>query len=260
MKNKNIPLLIGIFIMLIGSLLPSIRIASENISFIKDNGILLIILILSMLILLKLEKKEYIYIPSTISLVVILRFIVKNINRLKQINELYNCYAAYQYGLIILIIGNILVLLALTLSLINIKEILEKQKEKKVSHETTKDGKIKFNKIIIKVDNEKTKTKKEKKVKTNKKQIKILQILKTKLTSLKSKNKIKKLSITKFKDDNKVTLSKKTVVKVPVIDIQKWTRNEICCLNCGATVNTTSEYCFLCDCKIKLKDKEKQIS
>lgn len=240
--KKRLLLIIGIVLMLLGLFLPSIRIANENISFIKENGLLPLILIISMILLVKLEKKEFIFIPSTIMVVIIAKFILKNIDRLKQINELYNSYAKYQYGLIILIIGNILVLVSLILSLldfdiikekindIKLKRIERKEKTEKISKETSKDGKIKFNKIVVKVDNKNT--------------------LKKKFQNWNLRKKTKKLSISKF-NDNKVN-NKTITTEVPVIDIKKWTRSSICCSNCGATVKTTSEYCFLCDCKIKL--------
>ena len=245
MKKNNISIIFGIVIMLIGSLLPSIRIASENINFIKENGILIILLIIGMLILLKLKKKEYIYIPATISLVIIVRFIVQNIKRLRQINELYNCYAAYQYGIAVLLIGNLLTIIFLTLSLIDKQAILEKIKSKKVYNETTEDGKIKFNKMIVKVDNN---------VK-RKKESKLINFFKLKITKLMFRKRNKKLSITRFRDDD-LGLDEEFV---PVIDISKWTRSEVCCLNCGATVSTNSDYCFLCDSKITLNKKEKEV-
>ena len=256
--KKNRILIIGIILMIIGLFLPSIRIANENINFLKETGILPLLLVAAMAILLKLQKKEFIYIPSAILLVVIVKFIVTNINRLKQINNLYGSYAEYQYGLVVLIIGNVLVITALTIQLLNtygilstIKEklaskkqkehkiIKTKEKNKKLMQETTKDGKIKFNKITVKVENKMPK-----------------QTLKSKIMNIKLKKKTKKLSITKF-DNEKIQTNKKLITTtVPVIDIQKWTRSSICCSNCGATVKTTSDYCFLCDCKIKLKEKD----
>lgn len=265
----------------IGTLLPSVRIAQENISFLKENGSLIIILVAAMFVLLKLNQEKLITIPSIISIYVIIKFISDNNSRLNEIKELYNCYAAYQYGIIVMILGNLIILTILTIEILkninfktktkklkekisnskemvtkntnNIKEklsynhIIEKiSVNKKVSHETTKDGKISFNKITVKCDKP-TKKKITLKEKINEIKIKLLQkkILK------------RNLSISKYKDEE--TSTPKTY-NVPVIDIQKWTNSDICCSNCGATVHTTSEYCFLCDCKIKLKNETKQTS
>ena len=104
--RKNIKYIIGIVLIFIGTLLPAIRIAQENISFLKDNGPLMIIIAGIMFLLIKLEKKEFITIPSIMSVVLIIKFIFDNANRLKQINTMYNCYAKFQYGLIIILIGN----------------------------------------------------------------------------------------------------------------------------------------------------------
>ena len=62
--KKNIVIALGIILVFIGSVVPSIRIATENISFIKENGIIIIILMAVMAILLKLEKTEIISVPS----------------------------------------------------------------------------------------------------------------------------------------------------------------------------------------------------
>ena len=78
-KNKiNIFLIIGITIVFIGTLLPAIRIANENISFLKDNGPIIIILSAIMVVLYKLEKKEFIFIPSLLSVLLIIKFINNN--------------------------------------------------------------------------------------------------------------------------------------------------------------------------------------
>lgn len=274
MKNKkNIILIIGMILIFIGTLLPSIKIANENINFIKENGILTIILVAIMYILLKLEKKSLITVPSVLSLSLIIKFIIDNRDRLKEIKETYNCYANFRYGLAVMIIGNIIVLLSIVIPIINketikekikiiiktikekikpnkvkkltpsiIKKITKKENKKKISTETTKDGKIKYNKIIVKVDN------KPKKQKTPIKEKISLLILKIKLRKISRKN----ISITKFNEQNN-----KKIYYIPKINIKKWTRNNICCINCGATVKSTSEYCFLCDCKIKLSDHKK---
>lgn len=278
-KNKNIPLIIGMTMLFAGSFLPSIKIAQENISFIKENGSLIIILIAIMVILLKLDKKTLITIPSTLSLTIIIKFIIDNKTRLQQIIETYNCYAKFQYGLILMIISNIIIILTILLPLINIETIKEKlrsiilnqkekhnekkqskqqikqsltpsliekltKKENKISKETTKDGKIKYNKIVVKVD----------------KPIKEKQTLKQRIsdTILKLKIKkisIKKLSVTKYNEET----NKKTYY-IPTINIKKWTRSNISCINCGATIKTNSEYCFLCDCKINLTEQEGKLS
>ena len=117
----------------------------------------------------------------------------------------------------------------------NVKEKIIQSKPIK---QTTKDGKIRFNKLTVKVD---------KPVKPSK--------IKTTISKIKTKKSNKNLSISKYQE-NKIT--KHATYEIPVIDIKKWTQSDICCSNCGATVHTTSEYCFLCDCKIKLnKEKEK---
>lgn len=267
MKNKNnVIIVIGIILILLGSLLPSIRIAQENISFIKENGSLIIILVAAMFLLFKLNYKQLLYIPSILSIIIIIKFIIDNYDRLKKITELYNCYASYKYGIVVMIIGNILILSMITLEILDVEK-LKKLKEKtsvikekvletkelakkntktvkekiiqsKPIKQTTKDGKIRFNKITVKVD----KPTKPSKIKAT-------------LNKIKIKNKNNELSISKYQE-NKIT--KHTTYEIPVIDIKKWTQSDICCSNCGATVHTTSEYCFLCDCKIKLnKEKEK---
>lgn len=270
MKNKNnIIIVIGIILVLLGSMLPSIRIAQENISFLKENGILMILLSAAMFLLFKLNYKELLYIPSVLSITIIIKFLIDNTDRLRQINKLYNCYAAYQYGIVVMILGNILIISIITIELLNpekiktitikiktittkIKEIIniikqktrqikEKMLEKKLhaTHETTKDGKIKFNKIIVKCD------------KPEKKKISLKQKIQTR--KILNKN----LSISKYNEEK--NQSYKTY-EIPTINIQKWTQSNICCSNCGATVKTTSEYCFLCDCKIKLKQEKERIS
>lgn len=287
-EKKNLLLIIGMILLLIGTLLPAIRIAQENISFIKENGIITIVLVLIMFILLKLDKKILIAVPSILSLAVITKFIMSNINRLNQINKMYNCYAKFQYGIIIMILGNIIILSILIKENIKIEAIkqriidkkqkqninkleklkskkerkikqIEKQKtkqitpsiieklskkqdKKKILTETTKDGKIKYNKIIVKVNNEKRQSLKEK--------ISNL-ILKLRLKKISKK----KLSISKYKEEKPTR-----TYYIPSINIRKWTRSNISCSNCGATINSNSEYCFLCDCKIKLNEKEERIS
>lgn len=253
MKNKNnIIIVIGIILILLGSLLPSIRIAQENISFIKENGMLIILLVAAMFLLFKLNYKQLLYIPSILSIIIIVKFITDNYDRLKTITEQYNCYASYQYGIVVMILGNILILSIITLEILNFdkikeiketvqektellkestKNIKEKIKESKPIKQTTKDGKIKFIKRTIKVD----KPKKQFKIKKMKQQ----------------------LSLSKY-DENKII--KQTTYEIPTINIEKWTRSDICCSNCGATVHTTSEYCFLCDCKIKLNHEKEKLS
>lgn len=276
LNNKNnIKYMIGIMILFIGTLLPSIKIAQENISFLKENGILTIILVGIMFTLIKLEKKQFIIIPSTFSLVVITKFIIENQERLNKIIETYNSYAKFRYGLLVMIIGNIILITSLIIEYIDYKtlkekisNIIQKLQTKKENHkklinaslieklrkkettnkittETTEDGKIKYNKITVKVD----KNTKEKEKLTNK--ISNL-ILKLRLKRISNK----KLSITKFQDQEKI---KKTYY-VSTIDIKKWTRDNISCINCGAKINSSSEYCFLCDCKINLQGKHNKIS
>ena len=85
MKNKNnVIIVIGIILILLGSLLPSIRIAQENISFIKENGSLIIILVAAMFLLFKLNYKQLLYIPSILSIIIIIKFIIDNYDRLKK--------------------------------------------------------------------------------------------------------------------------------------------------------------------------------
>jgi len=290
--KKNIKYMIGIIIIFIGTLLPAIRIAQEKISFLKDNGPLMIILVGIMFLLIKLEKKEFITIPSIMSVVLIIKFLFDNENRLKQINTMYNCYAKFQYGLVVILIGNLILLISLIIEYINFKKLndkintlkikhkeknkikqekiktkkqtkLEKQKQnkkvltpsiiqklvkkqetKKITKETTQDGKIKFNKITVKVDKPKEKQKLKERIENL--------ILKLKLKKISRK----KISLTKYHDTEPI---KKTYY-IPTINIQRWTRDNVSCINCGAKVNTNSEYCFLCDCKINLKDKEKKLS
>ena len=280
--NKNNKLIIlGIIIVFIGAFLPSIQIAQENINFIKENGPLIIVLLSVMILLLKFEKKELISVPSILSIALVIKFTLDNKLRLKEINEKYNCFAGFKYGLVVMIIGNIIILLSIILSIPNLKEkqekIIEKTKEKektikektssiktqhrltpslikkmskkdsknKVTTGTTEDGKIKYNKLIVKVE----KDTKEKKT--------IKQIIDDLLLKLRIKKiSRKKLSIAKYNEEKPA----KKICYVPTINIRKWTRNEICCINCGATVSENSEYCFLCDCKIKLTEKEEKLS
>ncbi len=268
MKNKNnIIIIIGIVLIALGAFLPAIRIASENISFIKENGYLMIILVAAMAILLKLNYKQLLYIPSILSLIIVFKFIIDNKQRLQQINELYNCYASYKYGIGIMVLGNILILTIITMQLLNIdvlnnkieqiKETLNNIKEPKAKKETTKDGKIRFNKITVKCSNNLENNKKQLKQEIAKKET-----LKDKIEKLKTKIEIKKyakkkLSISQFSEEKEATNYKKNI---PSIDIQRWTTNDIYCTNCGAKVHTTSEYCFLCDCKIKLNQEKEKLS
>lgn len=285
--KKNIPLIIGMVLIIIGSLLPSIKIAQENISFTKENGLIMIVLGIIMFLLLKLDKKNLITVPSAISLGLVVKFIIDNISRIQQIKDTYGCYAGFRYGIITIILGNIIILITLGLTEITkLKEITEKVKEtstkrlrniktganvviekskelidsikgkrkiskieklnkkeskQKITTETSKDGKIKFNKIVVKVDN-KPKEKKSLKEKLS------LFLLKHRVKKISKKN----ISITKYNDE-----TTKRTYNIHVVDIKKWTRDTVCCMNCGATVKTTSEYCFLCDSKIILNDKEK---
>ena len=281
MKKNNMLIILGIIIVFIGTLLPSIQIAQENINFIKENGPLIIVLLSVMILLLKFEKKELISVPSILSIALVIKFTIDNKLRLKEINEKYNCFAGFKYGLVVMIIGNILILLSIILSIPNLKEkkekiiettkvkaksikektsniktkhkltpsLIQKMSKKdsknKVSKGTTKDGKIKYNKLIVKVE----KNTKEKK--TFKQIIDDL-LLKLRIKKISSK----KLSIARYNEEK---TTKKTLY-IPTINIRKWTRNEICCINCGATIKSNSEYCFLCDCKIKLTDKEEKLS
>lgn len=281
MKKKNILIIAGMILIFVGALLPSVRIAQENISFIKENGSLIIILVAATFILLKLNQEKLIVIPSIISIYIIIKFIIDNNSRLNEIKQLYNCYAAFQYGIIVMILGNLIILTILTMEILKninfktktkeLKEKIENSKEivikniqnikeklnydhiiekisinKKVSYETSKDGKISFKKITVKCDKP-AKKKLTLKERINEIKIKLLQkkILK------------RKLSISRYKDEE---INTPKTYNIPVIDIQKWTNSDICCSNCGATVHTTSEYCFLCDCKIKLKNETKQTS
>lgn len=281
MKKNNMLIILGIIIVFIGAFLPSIQIAQENINFIKENGPLIIVLLSVMILLLKFEKKELISVPSILSIALVIKFTIDNKLRLKEINEKYNCFAGFKYGLVVMIIGNILILLSIILSIPNLKEkkekiiettkvkaksikektsniktkhkltpsLIQKMSKKdsknKVSKGTTKDGKIKYNKLIVKVE----KNTKEKK--TFKQIIDDL-LLKLRIKKISSK----KLSIARYNEEKTI---KKTLY-IPTINIRKWTRNEICCINCGATIKSNSEYCFLCDCKIKLTEKEEKLS
>lgn len=292
-KTKNLPIILGIILVFVGSFLPSIRIAQENINFIKENGPLIIILVSIMVILVKFNKKELISVPSLLSLALIIKFTLDNKLRLKEINEKYNCFAGFKYGIVVMIIGNIIILATLILSIPNLKEKKEtvtkkakettkivkdktkqttkivknkakdikektkqnkltvaaiekmskKESKQKIAKETTKDGKIQYNKIVVKVE------KPTKKKFSEKFDNLLLKLRIKKITR-------KKLSIARYNDEKP---AKKTYY-IPTINIRKWTRNEVCCINCGATVSENSEYCFLCDCKIKLSEKEEKLS
>lgn len=266
MKKRNFSLILGIIILLVGSFLPTIKIANENISFIKETGILMLILIGIIFILYNLKKEKLIILPSLIVMYTIIKFILDNQNRLENIKKTYNCYAKFEYGIPVMLIGNIVILLTLLLTTINynkiivfikekiliIKEKINNKKTKKelnkniIKEEKTYNGIIKYKKLVIKLNNKKQKTNIIEKIK---------EILKIK--RIKNKN----LSITKFKNEYKTEQTKKIVkYNIPVIDITKWTRNDICCINCGATISSKSEYCFLCDCKIKLNEKQEKLS
>ena len=148
MKKNNMLIILGIMTVFIGALLPSIQIAQENINFIKENGPLIIILLSVMIILLKFEKKELISVPSILSIALVIKFTIDNKLRLKEINEKYNCFAGFKYGLVVMIIGNILILLSIILSIPNLKEkkekIIETTKEKaKTLKQKTSDIKTK---------------------------------------------------------------------------------------------------------------------
>ena len=256
MKNKNnIIIILGIILIILGSILPSIRIAQENISFIKENGMLIIILAAAMFLLFKLNYKQLLYIPSILSIIIIVKFITDNYDRLKTITEQYSCYASYQYGIVVMILGNILILSIITSEILNFdkikvikenvqektktikgntKNLKEKIKESKPIKQTTKDGKIRFVKRTVKVDKPK-------------KQFKIKQNVKQK----------KQLTLSQY-NENKVI--KQKTLEIPTINIERWTKSDVCCSNCGATVHTTSEYCFLCDCKIKLNQEKEKLS
>lgn len=247
MKNKNnIIIVIGIILILLGSLLPSITIAQENISFIKENGSLILILAAAMFLLFKLNYRQLLYIPSILSIIIIIKFITDNYSRLKQITEKYNCYASYQYGIVVMILGNILILSIITLEILDIDKI---KKIKENIQEKTESIKQKTNNIKETIKNKKTikQTTKDGKIQFIKKTIKIDKPIKI--------NKSKKLSLSQY-NENKI--NKQKIYEISTINIEKWTKSDICCSNCGATIHTTSEYCFLCDCKIKLnKEKEK---
>jgi ABC-type multidrug transport system fused ATPase/permease subunit len=287
-RRKNKLIEIGTIISIISALLPAIKIASENISFLKDKGPITLILALITIVLIKLDKKELTIIPSTINIIIVIKFIIENTERLKQINELYNCYAKYQYGILVMLLANLIIIISVIIENVNIKDTKEKinkriksikekisqknntkniikehkkqtkkierinKKENKhiVTKETTKDGKIKFNKLVVSVDNKPKKKKKNIKEK--------IALIKLKHNSKKIKR--KNISITKYKDSEQPKQKNTKTYYIPIIDIRKWTRNKICCVNCGATVNANSEYCFLCNCKIKLVDKKTKIS
>ena len=286
MKNKkSLLIIIGIILIFIGAFLPSIRIAQENINFIKENGPIIIILASVMILLVKFEKQELISVPSILSIALIIKFILDNKLRLKEINEKYNCIAEFKYGIVVMIIGNIIILSSLIFSIPNLKEkkdkvlkitkekttkttkkikekvqtikpkqheltvkliekISKKESKQKVATETTKDGKIKYNRITVKVNN-------SKESKTIKQRLDDL-LLKLRIKRITNK----KLSITRYNNEKSI---KKTYY-IPTINIRKWTRDNICCVNCGATIKSNSEYCFLCDCKIKLIEKEEKLS
>ena len=276
-RKMNIPLIIGIVLILIGSFLPAIKIADENINFIKESGPIIIVLVAIMIILLKLDKKTLISVPTILSIGIIMKFITNNAGRLKTIRETYKCYTGFQYGLTIMMIGNIIILTSLILTITNYKTILKtirnviqilaqklkttkktkskqtklikpelieklskEENKRKITSETTKDGKIKYNKIIVEVSNKVKQTKLKEKIN--------MFILKHRIRKISKK----KISITKYQENKQATYY------IPRINIQRWTRNNICCINCGATVSENSEYCFLCDCKIKLQDKKEK--
>lgn len=233
--------------------MPSISILNENISFVKENGLTIIILLISMLMLLKINYKQLLYIPALLSFALIVKFIIDNNEKIKNIKESYGNYISFKYGIVVMILGLILLTVVLTLEIFDMKLLkekienikLEKEKQKidkkiKTKDEKTKDGKIRFKRITVTCDNRKL--------------IKVP--FKQRVNDFISKIRFKrffkkKLSISYYKEQPKTTYS------VPVIDIKRWTRSNICCSNCGATVSTNSEYCFLCDCKIKLSDRKK---
>ena len=80
-----------------------------------------------MAILLKLEKTEIISVPSILSLILIIKFIIDNKINLKKINAIYHCEAVFKYGTTIMILGNLLILITLVMPKINIEKIQSKQ-------------------------------------------------------------------------------------------------------------------------------------
>ena len=272
-KITNKIIILAIITIIIGTFLPSIRIANENINILKEDGPILIVLAAIMLILIKLEKQNYIIIPTIVSIYKIIDFTIQNKKRLEDINSIYNCYAGYQYGLLVLLISNLIILTIITINIVNntikiksIKPVKNKvkiqktidqtvkeeqaKKQKLITKETTKDGQIQYNKITVKCNNQETKNSFKTKIKDTILKLKLRKISKNKLTISKFNN--------TYKNINKTTNPK--TYKVSVIDIKKWTRSEICCINCGATISTNSEYCFLCDCKMKLNEKKQKLS
>lgn len=288
MKKKDLLLILGMIIISVGLFLPSIRIANENISFLKENGCLMVIIVLIMFILYMLNKKELMIFPSFVSVFFIVKFIVNNKNRLNEINELYNCYANFKYGLLVMLVGCLFIILTILVGLINYnhvgcflhdvfvnrlvklknnvvlffkrfnKSCLASLRTKKelnkdiVVQEKNDDGVIKYNKMVVKLNNVKGKQRKSVWVKLSE----IISSLKIRRVSNKN------LSISKFNNDyrDNIVHKKVSTYKVPFIDIRRWTRNDVCCVNCGATVSSNSEYCFLCDCKVKLSDKHEKLS
>ncbi len=71
LDKHDVMLVVGILLVLFGSLLPSITIAQENISFLKENGPLIVILSAAMFLLFKLNYKQLLYIPSILSILII---------------------------------------------------------------------------------------------------------------------------------------------------------------------------------------------
>ena len=197
--------------------------------------------------------KQLLYIPAFLSLALIIKFIIDNNDKIKNIKESYGNYISFKYGIVVMILGLILLTVVLTLEIFDIKLLkekiekikIEKEKQKidkkiKTKEEKTKDGKIRYKKLTVTCD--------------NKKLIKVP--FKQRVNDFISKIRFKrffkkKLSISYYKEQPKTTYS------VPVIDIKRCTRSSVCCSNCGATVSTNSEYCFLCDCKIKLSNRKK---
>lgn len=302
MNKKKIFIIIGLLIVIIGTFLPSIKIAMENISFIKENCGITLVLILISLILFILNKEDYIAVSSSLFIYLVIKFLIDNKIRLDQIMEVYNCYAKYRYGLLVILIGNIVVILTVFVSKFDIVNLFKRfvmkvclffskvfqkvagffknifSKEKIIGLF----GKIKKSlfklfglvksfvfKIVskikcsrIKVVNEKTKdlsiSYRKMTVKCNRRES-FFSRLKFFFIKFRIKKARRKISISSYSEERPKIHHKNGNFKVYSkynFDIRRWTRSNVCCANCGATISTTSDYCFLCDCKIKFSSTE----
>lgn len=269
-KNVSFITAFGIFLMLMGPFLPVVRIANENINMLENNGFLIVLLAAICIILVLLNKTFYTVVPAIFTLVFMFDFVVKTSNKLEQINQTYNYYVSFNYGLVVTIFGSLIVLISVLLDNEKIKALIKNMVENakiklKTKEVFNKDG-IKGNKLVVTIGNNKEKIKNMKlneKINTKIIKQKAANIKGNVLTKISNR---KKLSISKFKEEKKIeqAIEKNhenfnynivsSINNEPAktkFDMTKWIINNVSCTNCGAVIKNNDTHCFLCDCKVK---------